>query len=130
MNNTRKEFETWFEAEQMPCESDWFTRDVDDKEEYLNNKTVDSWDGWNARQSTIDSLNKSIVDLEFKIENERDDLYKIKEGCSLLLLNILDCRTCLKFTGKFCSSIIKCINGNLYCCESSKFVKLWDVVKD
>jgi len=44
----RQEFEKWFEAWAMPCESDWFRRDPLDSDDYDNSTVSHAWEGFKA----------------------------------------------------------------------------------
>lgn len=48
-DSERKAFEEWFEADCMPLEADWFTRDLNDASEYRHEATAHAWRGWAAR---------------------------------------------------------------------------------
>lgn len=44
--NERKNFESWYEADAMPLESNWF--DIDKNSEYINENTSYYWEIWQA----------------------------------------------------------------------------------
>lgn len=46
--DSRAEFEAWYEADAMPAEADWFAREKDEPSEYKNADTASAWRGWQA----------------------------------------------------------------------------------
>jgi hypothetical protein len=59
----RKEFERWYEAKQMPAESNWFKKygEENASNEYWYSDTQDAWEIW---QAAVESSSKELSELQ------------------------------------------------------------------
>lgn len=51
--DSRAQFEAWYEANAMPAEADWFRRDPSSQDEYLHEDTRDAWKVWKASRAAL-----------------------------------------------------------------------------
>lgn len=62
MEAVRRQFEKWYEADAMPAESDWFTRDADDPDMYELDSVQHCWAAWQAALELVDlNINESVL---------------------------------------------------------------------
>lgn len=75
----REEFEVWFDADQLPCESDWFKRDPDSPDEYLFAPTQFSWDAWQAAQTEMQPEIDKLFECQVERGNYQAELFAVRQ---------------------------------------------------
>ena len=75
----REEFEVWFDADQLPCESDWFKRDPDSPDEYLFAPTQFSWDAWQAAQAAMQPEIDKLFECQVERGNYQAELFAVRQ---------------------------------------------------
>jgi hypothetical protein len=66
----RAKFEEWYEADAMPGEADWFTRETDDPTEYKHIPTHFAWKGWLARALSEEAQPEPVASLRVMEESD------------------------------------------------------------